>query len=55
MKLPPINFCNRVNFILGKTLDKKVLYLGYADYNFTENLIHQGELLHQQMSKAKHS
>lgn len=49
MKLPKINPCDRITFILERIRDKKVLHLGCADWPFTQSKVDNGTLLHQKM------
>lgn len=51
MKLPKINTCDRVEFIMKYAKGKSVLHVGCTDTPFTEKKVKRGTLLHQRLSK----
>jgi len=52
MKLPKIDTCDRVEFIMKYAKGKSVLHLGCAEAPFTEEHVEKGTLLHQRLSKV---
>lgn len=47
-----VSVFNRVDFILDKCKDKKILHIGFSDYPFTEEKIKNNTLLHTQLKKV---